>query len=854
MITKKTAARKDGGSSAGDSLRYGEGLTINKETGEIFDKSLRTRFCNFGIVDDGVYAERDKSEMAEIFELASIEMQACMDSNKKAAIDKKLAHFIFSFDQDEPSEAVLRDTEDSMLSVLKLDKNHAVTFLHNDNGHWHLHIFASCIEKNPPHRVNTLFQDMTKRDKVCREIEIRHNLKRDNGMHEIDGKGNIVEVPRAERNARRDIKKESDISDAAKNAEIYSGEKTFQTWAKEIRIGDRLKHAKSWQDLHSAAAAFGCEIKQKGAGFVILPIGEKGGMQLSAVGLKNLPSKFGVFKPATPGPQPKAEVEFKPSPTNPKALSHFQKWKTAKAKFNPVKFDQKNVQRELHKNNRSNLRLKQKIELDKIRKEVKGPGKFEALSVAKMTHVIELTELSERFAMERKRLNNHLATNGPGNTFRDYLVIEAGKGDNTALTLARKYGIGEATEVLCKRSAEKLHISATITGAEHLPSQRLNFTHHVDRSGSIVFDLGRGRVLVDSSISKQIQLNAAAATDPESIATALRFAAAKFGNTLTLSGPPEFQKLAVETAVQKGLFVKFSDPALDAYREKLVAEQQQKFTALPKHKLTPQQIAKGAEYVIRSSFDKGIPPDHILRATQIERGAAGTLPEGYGGLHELPVGGMDGNQQGPELLLPGAVQSDVGDFGTRQDADMRRPGTSAAGGGRTGSVSGDKTTDELQAAAKSASTGRAFLPVNLNRVSASALDLDSSSAVNQQAQRAAAPAAEALAPEAAQITVTPIELSAVPQIPTPLLPAADWIAAQCKPEKQEPVVWHPGTVEFTVLHVSDFIVINMGREVAQLPIQPGMDLGPGMRVVVSKDGSLALAPERPGHEHGRVGR
>lgn len=144
--------------------------------------------------------------------------------------------------------------------------------------------------------------------------------------------------------------------------------------------------------------------------------------------------------------------------------------------------------------------------------------------------------------------------------------------------------------------------------------------------------------------------------------------------------------------------------------------------------------------------------------------------------------------------------------------------------------------------------------MNLNRVSASALDLDSSSAVNQQAQRAAAPAAEALAPEAAQITVTPIELSAVPQIPTPLLPAADWIAAQCKPEKQEPVVWHPGTVEFTVLHVSDFIVINMGREVAQLPIQPGMDLGPGMRVVVSKDGSLALAPERPGHEHGRVGR
>lgn len=853
MISKRIAARKDGRSSARDSLRYGEGLKVDRKTGELLDKSHRTRFGNYGLIDDGVYAGRTITEMAELIDLAALEMQSNCDLNMHVGCDKKLAHFVVSFNQEKPSEAVLRDTEDSMLAALKLENNHFATFLHDDNGYWHLHIFASRIEKEKPHRGKALWQDKTIRDKVCRSVEIRNGLFRDNGMHKINELGQIVEIPKEERIANREAKPAS-ITNKARVKEIYSGEKSFQTWVNEIRLGDRLKHAKSWQALHSAADAYGCEVKPKGAGFVVCPIGQKGGIQLSKIGLKNLPTKFGEFAPAKLGNKVQPETAYKPAPTQEKAVSHYEKWKTAKAEFSPVKFDQKNAQRELHKNDRSNLSLKQKNEIAKIQKEVKGQGIFEAVSVAKMNHVIELAELNERFARERKALNNRLAASGPGNTFRDFLVIEAGKGDNTALTLARKYGVDETTEVLRKRSAEKLHISATITGTEHLPSRRLNFTHYVDRSGSIVFDLGRGRVLVDSSISKQIQLNATAATDPESIATALRFAAAKFGNTLTLSGSPKFQKLAVETAVQKGLFVKFSDPALDAYREKLVAEQQQKFTALPKHKLTPQQIAKGAEHVIRSSFDKGIPPDHILRAALIERDAAGALPKGSGRLHELPAGGVDGDHQSAELLLPGAVQSDVGDFGTRQDADMRRPGTSATGGGRAGSVSGDKTTGELQAAAKSASTGRVFFPVNPAVAADLAVDLDSSSAVNQQAQRAAAPAAEALDPEAAQITVTPIELSAVPQIPTPLLPAADWIAAQGKPEKQEPVVWHPGAVEFTVLHVSDFVVINMGREVAQLPIQPGMDLRPGMRVVVSKDGSFALAPERPGHEHGRAGR
>ncbi len=602
MISKRINSRKDGKSSAVAALRYGEGLVPDRETGEFLDKSHRTRLGNFGLVDDGVYADRTTEEMSELISLAGLEMQDVCDLNTRVGADKKLAHFVVSFNQDRPSEAVLRDTEDSMLTAIKLDKNHFATFLHSDNGYWHLHIFSSRIEKEKPHLGNALWQDKTIRDKVCREVELRHNLHRDNGMHKVDEQGQLVEIPRDERRAIRDAKPVG-ISDRAKTTEIYSGEKSFQTWCNEIRIGDRLKHAKNWQDLHVAAAAYGCEVKPKGAGFIICPTGQQGGIQLSKVGLKNLPSKFGAFESTKAGHQVQPETAYTPSSTNTQATSHYDQWRKAKDAFKPIKTQQINTQRESHKQIRTALRAQHKAELENIRVGKKGQERFAAVSITKMQHTIALAALAEQLAHDRQVLRRRLAGEGPGNTFRDYLVKEAAKGDNIALGLARKYGVDEATDVLRKREADQLKIVAVITGKEYHPSHRLNFTHRIERNGSVVFSLGFGRTITDSAISRQLQLNAAAANSPEAIATALSFATTRFGNTLTLSGSQEFQRLAVETAVLKGLGIKFADPALEAYREKFAEEQQRKSFSQPQEKLNASRH--------RNKHARQIPPANL---------------------------------------------------------------------------------------------------------------------------------------------------------------------------------------------------------------------------------------------------
>ncbi len=668
MITKRIAGRKDARTSAVDALRYGEGLKRDRKTDELLDKSHRTRFGNFGLVDGGVYAGRDVEEMAGLIELAATEMQSNCDLNTRVGADKKIAHFVVSFNQSKPSDAALRDTEDSMLLALKLNENHFATFLHSDNGYWHLHIFASRIDKIK-HLGNPLWQDKTIRDRVCREIEIRHNFERDNGLHKIDEAGQIVEVPREERKTKRDQK--IGISDRARTTEIYSGEKSFQTWVNEIRIGDRLRHAKSWQDLHAAAAEYGCEIKQRGAGFVICPIGEKGGIQLSKIGLKNLPAKFGAFQAANyERQQVTLEATYKPSPTNAKGASHYSKWQTEKKAFKSAKTEQINGLREAHKNIRQYYRELHRSELKGIRTSVTGDDKFAAVSVAKMQHAIQITELAGQFKQERKALFAGLATQGPGNTFREYLVLEARKGDNVALGLARNYGLDEATDVSREHEASRLRIRVAIAGQDYLPTYRLRFIHQIEESGTVVYHLGRDRLITDSATAQIIQLNDVASHDPEAIATALRFATLKFGPTLTLTGPEEFQRLAVETAVRERLGIKFADPVLEAYRQQLAEEQKN---------LPTFQSYKEKQHASNHRIERlrQTPPAHIRDR-----------------LHNVPLGDLVLDTGGDISALRSDVSHRLEQQKERDDRAMQRTAGRAEGIGDARGRSGTRVATE----------------------------------------------------------------------------------------------------------------------------------------------------------------
>lgn len=91
--------------------------------------------------------------------------------------------------------------------------------------------------------------------------------------------------------------------------------------------------------------------------------------------------------------------------------------------------------------------------------------------------------------------------------------------------------------------------------------------------------------------------------------------------------------------------------------------------------LTPNQIAKGVDHVIRNTLDGGRPPEHVIRAQQLaERDAA----ERSGGMHELPVGRVDGAGPDGPVPLPDALQDRLGNREAGEDPDMRRTGATEA--------------------------------------------------------------------------------------------------------------------------------------------------------------------------------
>jgi hypothetical protein len=579
MISKRISSRKDGKSSASAALRYGEGLTSGRFGIEsIKDKSHRTRLGNFGLVDDGVYAGRSVEEMSELLNLAATEMQANCDLNTRVTSDKKLAHFVISFNQAKPAEDVLQDTEDSMLSVLGLAGNHFASFLHSDNGYWHLHMFVSRIDKIK-HLGNPLWQDKTIRDRVCREIEKRHGLERDNGMHRIDQAGQIIEISRDERQKTRDLK--NNVSDRTRMVDRYSGVKSFQTWVNETRVGDKLKQARNWQELHLYAAQYDCKVTAKGAGYVLCPVQGKGGIQLSKIGLKNLASKFGPFEAAQLIDHVQPEVAYKAGPSVEQAKDHYTKWQAARNEYLIIKAERIQSMREAHKEVRRHALVQRKAELHEIRANSNELDLNAALSVAKMKQAVAMTNLAQQFKLERQSVYLELSVQSPGTTFREFLIREAGRGDNVALGVVRQHEVKHATSVSRKGEMTKLQISATITGLNYQPAVRLTFTHRIEPSGSVVYDLGKGRTITDTAISRRILLNEISEKDPEAIAVSLRFGILKFGKTLALSGSPEFQRLAVEVSVRERLDITFYDPVLETYRQKLLAEQQHKISIQP---------------------------------------------------------------------------------------------------------------------------------------------------------------------------------------------------------------------------------------------------------------------------------
>lgn len=118
--------------------------------------------------------------------------------------------------------------------------------------------------------------------------------------------------------------------------------------------------------------------------------------------------------------------------------------------------------------------------------------------------------------------------------------------------------------------------------------------------------------------------------------------------------------------------------------------------------LTPHQLAKGIEHVLRTSLDHGIPPNpNLVLHTEPDK----RIPPAHrrGSLHELSAGGMDdAGQPDSAMLLQDSLHVHMGNSQTGQDQDLRRPGTSEVGRRGQRSLTRDNSKREERKAQRAA--------------------------------------------------------------------------------------------------------------------------------------------------------
>lgn len=497
MIAKRVARRRDGKSSFGALIKYLQD-----------DKGKTERVGDVTVTN----CSSDDSKWA-VFEI-----EATQDLNRRAKSDKTY-HLVFSFREGEDvSPEVLRQIENELCKGLGFEEHQRISVVHRDTDNLHVHV---AINKIHPATLNMIepYYDHKRLGELCAQIEQQHGLLQDN---------HLAKKSRAE----------SIVDDLA----AKSGLETFGSWLREKTVPG-IELARSWSELHEHFAQHGVEIKQKGAGLVL--VGNEGvAVKASSVNrglsIKALEARLGTFVPS------KHAAATKKTPFKPRARAGvgsanlFAKHKSHQAQSLIVK---KEALAQLQRDKEAAIALVLNAGKTKraATKMLKGLGagaisrKLLYSQIAK-SQKAALAKVNEDFAERRKKIH----TESPKKAFRDWLSDAAVKGDAEALAYLRSRAVQIKGNTLDGQNNST---------APQIPDRPIQ---SVTRRGTVVYSTPSGPIRDDGN---RFQLD----KDPAdaAIAAALQMAIKRHGNKLTLTGDDAFKSKVEMVASHLKLDVSF---------------------------------------------------------------------------------------------------------------------------------------------------------------------------------------------------------------------------------------------------------------------------------------------------------
>ncbi|WP_240744350.1 TraI/MobA(P) family conjugative relaxase [Desulfopila sp. IMCC35006] len=238
--------------------------------------------------------------LSETYEVALIEIEATQGMNTRCQ-GGKTYHLMVSFRPEDEAKLTpesMRDIEAAFAQALGFDEHQRLCGVHRNTNNMHLHVAYNMIHPEKFTKYEP-FRDFYKLAEACRAMETKYDLVIDNGVSP-------------------DRESSPQIDQRAASMEAHSGEQSFQSYVLEHK-GDILKMlegAENWQELHTALAGHGLEIKPRGNGLVVVNTTGKGAIKAStidrSISKKRLTDRLGEYSASIIPMTPNKKYDQKP--------------------------------------------------------------------------------------------------------------------------------------------------------------------------------------------------------------------------------------------------------------------------------------------------------------------------------------------------------------------------------------------------------------------------------------------------------------------------------------------------------------------------------------------------------------
>lgn len=464
---------------------------------------------------------------------AITEILATQHMNTRAKGDKSY-HLIVSFRTGEnPDADTLKAIEERICQGLGFGEHQRISAVHNDTDNLHIHIAINKIH-SARHTMHEPYYPHLALADLCTVLEREYGLEPDNHQ------------PRQREAASR-----------AADMERHAGVESLVGWIKRECL-EEIKAAQTWAELHQVMRDYSLEMTPRGNGLVIQA--DDGTMVKPSTVARELSKpalekRLGVFE-ASPEwverKQAKREYQKKPVRSRIDTTELYARYKGEQRNLTVARTDALAAAK--RRKDRAVADAKQKAAIKRAAIKLAGGGRVSKKLLYSQTSATlraELDGIHKDYAKERDRLYERHQRR----QWADWLKQEATKGNSEALAAlrAREAAQGLKGNTLAAQGKTK---------PGHAP-----VIDSITKKGTIIYRAGQSAVRDDGD-----RLQVSTGADRAGVLEALRLAAERYGDRITVNGTAEFKAQAIRAAVDGKLTITFADPALEKRRQALLQD------------------------------------------------------------------------------------------------------------------------------------------------------------------------------------------------------------------------------------------------------------------------------------------